>query len=251
MERDLDLVRRRDDRSNVSFCLVVFPRQSRGMRIVHGWSQNKQNRKETNEDLIIYREYTREEALRTRAFWIFNLIIGLHSFVITGYTFHIVSIALDLSIEKSTILEAFVPASIIGILISLACGTISSKVRLKWLLSLLPIGGFIFTLGPAFGLPHPHFFIIAGLGTAGGVFGVVSGMVWPRFFGRAHLGAISGVNMATMVYGSAAAPLCFSLSYDLLGSYRILFVAIAGCYLIAIVSCFWADNPQRKLKPSL
>lgn len=213
-------------------------------------SQTKANREQTNDDLIIYREFTREEALRTAAFWIFNLAIGLHVFVITGYTFHIVSIADDLGIEKSTILQAFVPASILGIIISLIAGSISSKIRLKWMLSLLPLGGLIFTLGPVFEFHQPQWFIITGLGTAGGIFGIVSGMVWPRFFGREHLGAISGVNMATMVYGSAAAPLCFSLSYDWFGSYHLLFAAMAVLYLLCLISCFWADNPQRKLKPA-
>lgn len=210
-----------------------------------------QVKEETHEDLIIYREFTRAEALRTVPFWIFNLVIGLHSFVVTGYTFHVVAIAEDLAIPRATILAAFVPASLLGIAISLFLGWISSRVRLKYLLAVLTLGGFLFSLGPAFRLPGTEQYLILGLGLSSGTFGILSGMVWPRFFGRKHLGAISGVNMATMVYGSAAAPLCFSLCHDLLGSFQTLFMLTATLYAVASVSTRWADNPQRRLKPSL
>ncbi len=210
--------------------------------------RNVDARVEKNEDLIIYRDFTRKEALRTVAFWIFNLTIGLHSFVITGYTFHVVSIAADLGIEKSVILQAFVPASIVGIGISLFGGWISSRIRMKYLLAILPLGGFFFCLGPAMFQHSTHWFIIIGLGMSSGTFGIISGMVWPRFFGRKYLGAISGVNMATMVYSSAVAPLCFSLTYDFFGNFKPMFLGMAVFYLIAFACAFWADNPQRKLR---
>lgn len=205
---------------------------------------------ETHEDLIIYRDFTRAEALRTGAFWIFNLVIGLHSFVITGYTFHVVAIAEDLGIAKSTILAAFVPASLLGIVISLIAGWVSARVRLKYLLALLTFGGVVFCIGPTLKLPHTEISLIIGMGVGSGTFGIISGMVWPRFFGRKHLGAISGVNMATMIYGSAAAPLCFSLCLDFTGSFRSIFALATGVYVIALISTRWADNPQRRLKPT-
>jgi len=204
----------------------------------------------THEDLQLHRDFTRNEAMRTTAFWVFNLTIGLHAFVITGYTFHVVSIAEDLGLETSVLLQAFVPASIIGIGISLLGGWASARTRLKYLLAFLPFGGFIFSIGPAAQLGFTSSFVIIGLGLSGGMFGIISGTVWPRFFGRKHLGAISGVNMATMVYSSAAAPLCFSLTREWFGNYRPMFGLMSAMYLTAFACAFIADNPQRELNPN-
>ena len=196
--------------------------------------------------LKIYHEFTRKEALRTRAFWIFNLSLGLNSYAGTGYTFHVVSIAEDLGVGKAVILHAFVPASIFGILVSFLVGAVSNRIQLKHLLLLLPAGGLCFSLGPLIRPEATGWFVIFGLGLSGGVFGFLTGMVWPRFFGRKHLGAISGVNMSTLVYSSAIAPLCFSLVYESTGHYRVMFMIITILSIISIIASFWAGNPQRR-----
>lgn len=200
-----------------------------------------------NRDLMIHHDFTRSEAIRTHSFWIFNLAMGLHSFSITGYTFHIVSIANEMGISRELILQAFIPSSIIGILLSMAGGIINPYVRLKYLLILLPLGGLIFALGPAFLLEQTRIMIIIGLGISGGVFGITSGLVWPRFFGRKHLGAISGINMATLVYSSASAPLVFSLCQNYIGTYQAVFKGLVIAYILFIIAALFADNPQRKL----
>ncbi len=212
-----------------------------------GAKEDESVKKEKNKDIIIHREFTRAEALRTHSFWIFNLSIALHSFAITGFTFHILDIARDIGIERSLMLKAFVPSSVIGIVISLIGGVINPFVRLKYILAIFPIGGILFTIGPIWHLESMLWLLIVGLGISGGVFGLLIGLVWPRFFGRKHLGAISGVNMSTNVYASALAPLIFSLCRDLTGHYHLIFVSLLVCYVLVLATCFFADNPQRKL----
>lgn len=202
--------------------------------------------KHTNVDLVIHRNFTRSEAVRTPSFWIFNLALGLQSFIITGYTFHVISIAENMGISRESILQAFIPSSVIGIVFSLIGGTISSRIRLKYVLFFLPFGGLIFAIGPAFHLPHTLLLIIIGCGISSGLFGLISGLVWPRFYGRKHLGAISGVNMATLVFASASAPLAFSLCKDFSGQYTFVFSGIAVVSAICMFAAFFADNPQRK-----
>lgn len=48
---------------------------------------------------------------------------------------------------------------------------------------------------------------VIGLGISGGCFGTLTTVVLPRFFGRAHLGAISGVQMMLTDIASAIGPL--------------------------------------------
>jgi MFS transporter, OFA family, oxalate/formate antiporter len=208
--------------------------------------ENPKPPKHHNVDLIIHHNYTRSEALRTPSFWIFNLALGLQSFVITGYTFHVISIAENLGISRESILQAFVPSSVIGIAFSLIGGTISSRIRLKYVLFFLPLGGFVFAIGPAFHLQHTLLLIITGCGISSGLYGLMTGLVWPRFYGRKHLGAISGVNMATLVFASASSPLVFSLCKDLSGHYNIVFAGIVLATAICMIAALFADNPQRK-----
>tara|TARA_B100000749_G_C17982046_1_gene283639 strand:- start:5 stop:391 length:387 start_codon:yes stop_codon:yes gene_type:complete len=88
---------------------------------------------------------------------------------------------------------------------------------------------------------------VIGNGIASGGFVSLTGIVFPRFYGRLHLGAISGVNMSAMVIGSGLGPLLFGLCQHLTGSYKEMLIAsIIVPTLLAILS-LRADNPQRKL----
>ena len=62
--------------------------------------------------------------------------------------------------------------------------------------------------------------LILGMGIAGGLFGVITSVTWPKLYGREHLGAISGLAMSFMVAGSAVGPWLFSLMEGIWGHYR-------------------------------
>ena len=72
-------------------------------------------------------------------------------------------------------------------------------------------------------------------------------IIYPRFFGRKHLGAISGLFMTVIMITSAVGPFLFSLMVALFGSYQSGFgIAALAAALIALAS-LRADNPQRRL----
>jgi cyanate permease len=58
------------------------------------------------------------------------------------------------------------------------------------------------------------------LGTATGLFRIVSAVAWAHYFGREHLGSISGTATTISVFGAAMGPLPFGVARDLLGSYH-------------------------------
>jgi len=201
-----------------------------------------------NPDNEVVREFTRAEAVRTYGFWIYNLSLAFQGFFITGYTFHIVSVAESLEIPRQIALGAFLPAATVALFVSLSVGWLIDRTRLKYALNLFTIGVALIPVG-LLSAPGPHAvgILIAGLALSGGAFAPIMGTVWARFFGRRHLGAISGVNMASLVFGSAFGPIAFSLSYDYWGGYRpvIQLAVVAGVVLFA--GGFFADNPQRRL----
>ena len=84
-----------------------------------------------------------------------------------------------------------------------------------------------------------------GWGVSGGCFGTLSTVTLPRFFGRAHLGAISGVQMMSMVIASALGPSLLAVFKDWLGSYQPGLYLCCGFPLIVFVLILISRNPQE------
>ena len=201
-----------------------------------------------NPDMQLHREFTRGEALRDYSFWVFNLTFSFYGLYATAFTFHILSLASEYQFADERILSLFVPIAATSVLTNLVFGAINARLRLKWLLLVMNLGCLSATLGMLFldkpgGVPA----YVIGNGIASGGFVSLTGIVFPRFYGRLHLGAISGVNMSAMVIASGLGPLAFGLCQQFSGSYRgILVASIFVPTLLALLS-LKADNPQRKL----
>ena len=201
-----------------------------------------------NPDMQIHREFSRGEALRDYSFWVFNLTFSFYGLYATAFTFHILSLASEYQFADERILSLFVPIAATSVLTNLVFGAINARLRLKWLLLVMNIGCLSATLGMLFlDKPGGVSAYVIGNGIASGGFVSLTGIVFPRFYGRLHLGAISGVNMSAMVIASGLGPLAFGLCQQFSGSYRgILVASVFVPTLLALLS-LRADNPQRKL----
>ena len=201
-----------------------------------------------NPDMHIHREFNRGEALRDYSFWVFNLTFSFYGLYATAFTFHILSLASEYQFADERILSLFVPIAATSVLTNLVFGAINARLRLKWLLLVMNIGCLSATLGMLFlDKPGGVSAYVIGNGIASGGFVSLTGIVFPRFYGRLHLGAISGVNMSAMVIASGLGPLAFGLCQQFSGSYRgILVASVFVPTLLALLS-LRADNPQRKL----
>tara|TARA_R110002096_G_scaffold126328_5_gene272974 strand:- start:33 stop:1370 length:1338 start_codon:yes stop_codon:yes gene_type:complete len=208
-----------------------------------------ENRPEPHADSIAHRDYDRTEALRTRAFWNFNLSFAFFSMFSTAFTFHIMSLGDEFSRPKEDIINYFIPMALLSVFTNLFCGWISSRTRLKYLLALMNLAALIGVIGTLTLDTTPGLTAyIAGNGICGGCFVALSGIVWPRFFGRRHLGAIAGISMSTVVIASGIGPLIFSLSLSQSGSYIPILWLCATIPALLFIGSWWSDNPQRKSK---
>ena len=54
-----------------------------------------------NPEFSVVRDFTRAEAIRNFAFWIYNGIFALQALFITGYVFHVLDLAQQLGISKN------------------------------------------------------------------------------------------------------------------------------------------------------
>jgi magnesium-transporting ATPase (P-type) len=208
----------------------------------------KRTAKELNRDIsseLEHRQYTLEEAKKTRAFWMYALILAFNSFFITGLTFHVVSIFESQGFPKEEAIAIFLPCSVVSVSVSTLFNFLSDYVRLKLYLYLMITGGVLASLGllllsTTFGIP----FLIGGIGTLGGFFAVLNAIAWPRFYGRTHLGAITGRVLSFLILASALAPSIFSLAYTTLGSYHYLGYLVLGFLVFLSLGSLKANNPQ-------
>lgn len=193
-------------------------------------------------------DFTRAEALRTSAFWAFNLGVSIQALVITGLTFNVSSLGAEMGLSRDQSYELFLPMSAFTVSTTFLCGWLSDRVKLKWMLMVMLVAQSVGSAGMLhFGEPTGWWLMVSGFGVSGGLFAVLLTVVWPRFFGRKHLGAISGANMSTMVLASAIAPVMFAEAHDWTGSYR---EVIAVCWvmpLAVMLLTLKAENPQEKV----
>ncbi len=190
-------------------------------------------------------QYNLDQAKATRAFWMYGLILAFNSFFITGLTFHVVSIFGSEGFPKDDAISIFLPGSVVAVTVSTTFNFLSDYLNLKLYLYLMIFGGLLASFGMLFlpsvlGIP----FLIGGFGMMGGLFAVLNTIVWPRFYGRTHLGAITGKVMSFLILASALAPPIFGLSFSTFDSYRPLgYLGMVFLMFLGIAS-IKADNPQ-------
>ncbi len=197
-------------------------------------------------------DFTLTEARKTMAFWAFTMGLALSALYISGLTFHIISIFESAGMTHAKALGIFIPTSLIAVVVQFISGYASDYIKLKYLLVLFMAGMLITAWGLTRLGDHSYAYgcIIAGNGVVWGMYTVLIGVSWPRFFGLKNLGAISGFSMSWTVSGSALGPYLFSLSHDRTGHYRMIGWICLAIAVVILALAFRADNPGVKLNPS-
>jgi MFS transporter, OFA family, oxalate/formate antiporter len=209
-------------------------------------SRRPRRRRRTPQPTHPEEDFTLRQARRTFAFWVFGSALFLLSLYSTGLTFHIVSVFGEAGMTRELAVSIFLPASVIAVVIRLAAGVISDYIKLKYLLIGLLLGLLVSSisvimLGPGI----PVVAIIVGNGVSGGLFGLVATVTWPQYYGRSHLGSITGFIMALQVAGSAVGPYAFSLSLRLTNGYAATAGACLAAACVLIVASLRAERPRE------
>ena len=83
------------------------------------------------------------------------------------------------------------------------------------------------------------------LGATQGLQAAVGGVIWPMYYGRQHLGAITGVSSMILIIASALGPLPMGIARDLLGDYRMALTVAAALPLLLAVAAATLRRPVR------
>ena len=139
----------------------------------------------------------------------------------------------------------FVPAACVSVVVEFIGSWLSDFIKLKYLAMVQLAGIVMLSLSLSFLTPGPALvFVVLGMGLMQDMFGIISGVTWPRFYGRQHLGAISGFSTSIVVAGTAVGPYLFSVVHDQFGSYRAATALCAVAALILLAASPRADRPE-------
>jgi MFS family permease len=165
----------------------------------------------------------------------------------TGLTFHIFSIFRDNGLDASIAAAVFVPIAATGAIVQLGGGVLIDRIPANLLLAaalfievlILIMAPFLFSVPIAFGFGLM-------MGIASGLEMTVGRVIWAKYYGRRHLGSITGFAITIMVAASALGPMPMGIARDLLGSYEAVLI---GCAILPLVLAFanlmFAKPPQR------
>lgn len=175
--------------------------------------------KYSSKDALIEKDV--HEAKKDIMFWIILVFLGYWGMYNTAITFHIVSIFNEVGTDALAAVKIFLPISIISVISRFIASFISDRFNIRYIfyvfsISLMGASLAIFLLSTTFG----YFLLIISLGIAGGLFGMLNIVTWPKLYGKKHLGAISGFAMSIIVAGSAIGPWFFSIIFKYTQSYK-------------------------------
>jgi MFS family permease len=189
--------------------------------------------------------YTWTAALATPAFWIFALGAALYGLVASGIGLFNESILAERGFGPEIYYQTLVVTALTALAGNFAGGWLAERAPLG---ALLALSLFVLTGGLAalpFVTRYAHVMAwAAAMGLGGGIVIVLFFSVWPRVYGRRHLGRIQGVAQALTVLASALGPLLLALCVEWTGSYRAMFQILAGVIGLIGIAALVTPIPQ-------
>ena len=184
------------------------------------------------------------EALRSPAFWVLTVGIGIYYFAFTGITLFSESLVVSLDFSRDIRNWFLAIMMFSGLASNLCCGWLVQRVSVLNIFG----GAMIIFAACLIGFPVASgsigliYAVAVALGVGSGAVTVIFFAGFADLFGKRHLGKIQGVAQAMTVASSGTGPLFFARSFESSGSYSLVFFTLAP---LALLVGIWALCHQR------
>jgi MFS family permease len=171
---------------------------------------------------------TLSQALRTPTFWFIAAGLFSISMLVTGLFFHQVSIFRAHGLDAATAARIFPVSALVMVLAMPVYGRLLDRFPTErmFALGLLVMSASLVAMTQVQGLASA--LVYAGIfGVNNAVSMTLFGYLWPRYFGRRHLGAIQGTGQTIGIVGASVGPLPLGIAYDLFGAYNATLLVLA------------------------
>lgn len=192
--------------------------------------------------------WTLPEARRTGAFWIFAIALSTMTMILAGLVFHQISLFEVRGLSRETAVVAFNITALFSAISNLGMGRLLDKYSARLLLSavmLLLVLTMILVL--VMHSPWQAFLYAAMQGLVSGSFRVMDATVWPKYFGRLHLGSIKGATMLGVIGATSLGPYPLGLSMDHFGSYAPVLGSLVVLPLAIAVLAMFVNRPEKSV----
>ena len=192
-------------------------------------------------------DLTRAQAMRTGTFWILTVTFSVTGLGVQGFISNWLPYFQDIGFSANTGAFALTVFGIAVLPARFGWGYLADVFSVRHLLMiqhlltalmvllLLNIGNYTLLM---------VFAVLMGLAYGGYV--PLQRLIYPIYYGRAHLGAIRGIMRPALTTASAAGPLVIAGVYDLRGSYDMAFVFVMAMWIIAGLLFLLARPPRRQ-----
>jgi sugar phosphate permease len=206
---------------------------------------NDNDKESHHQHIVAEQNWTLQEAMKVRQFWLILFCVAIPSMVNTGITFHLISIMGESDLKASTAAFILSLMALVGFPCTMLSGFTAERIQVNKILAYTFAGELIYLL-VLFNMNSIYWAVLFGViwGIVGGFERIALSIVWPNYFGRVHLGSIKGVAMTATVIGSAFGPLPFGIAFDLFGGYEEILLFMMLFPFMGFLAA-WASPPPK------
>jgi MFS transporter, OFA family, oxalate/formate antiporter len=188
--------------------------------------------------------WTRKEAMRTRAFWLVTLALSLQNWAGGAINLHQIPHLVDRGLPAEAAALIISLGAVFAAAGALLEGVLDAKIgpRSTMAVGLVGSAGGMVVLMNVSSVPMGMVFAVS-YGVAFGLMVTSSQIVFADYFGRHALGSIRGAAAPFQMGLNAIGPIVGGLAYDLTGSYLAAFIPFTFAYLIAAGALMIARRP--------
>lgn len=189
-------------------------------------------------------------ALRLPSFWIIALGLASLSMLVTGMFFHQVSVFSLQELDARTAVRAFSISAVVMVLTMPVFGYLLDRLptRPMFASALLIMSAALVALALVRDVASMVVFS-AMFGLANAAFQAHLSFMWPRYFGRRHLGSIQGAAQTIGVVGAAIGPLPLGLAFDFFASYTGTLYLLAALPVGCAFMLLFLRPPNLSIEP--
>ena len=186
------------------------------------------------EGTVDERSLTLRDAARTPAFWVALASLFLGSNAVSGPGLHLVPYLTERGLNATAAVGAISVMATAGAAGAMLAGLAADRLSPRWLMvALYLMSAAALSLLVGTDTLAETYTVVILMGLIGTGANTLAPLMWAANYGRGSLGAIHGVGRASQVLGFAVGPLVSGIAYDSTGTYREVFLALAGVALVA------------------
>ena len=189
--------------------------------------------------------FDRRAALRSPAFYLIAGAVSIQSFVTTSIHFHWFSYLTDAGVSSVVAVISVSLSPLVSMPVSIAAGFAAERVPVQRLMaaSYFLMGASIALFLFADNALLSYLFGVV-FGTATGILFTVMNVVWADYFGREAVGGIRGLVSPIHMLSNSLGPLTAAWSFDVTGSYALIFTVSAALSAVGGALLLLARRPR-------